>query len=96
MVYRYLYRPEFFLNKTQTEALVVVESGSLGTDPAFFGRTDPNFFIQQRDSCSHKKVVPLSEKSYDFFTATAVSYSGTAISHSATAVSRARIAIIIF
>ena len=38
--------------------------------------------IQQRDSCSQKKVVPLSEKSYDFF--------------SATAVSRARIAIIIF
>ena len=38
--------------------------------------------IQQRDSCSQKKVVPLLEKLYDFF--------------SATAVSRARIAIIIF
>ena len=37
--------------------------------------------IQQRDSCSHQKVVPLSEKLYDFF--------------SATPVSRARIAIII-
>ena len=45
--------------------------------------------IQPRDSCSHQKVVPLSEKSYDFFSATAVSYMGTAIS-------RARIAIIIF
>ena len=39
MVYRYLYRPGFFLNKTQTEALVVVESGSLGTDPAFLRKT---------------------------------------------------------
>ena len=38
--------------------------------------------IQQRDSCSQKKVVPLLEKLYDFF--------------SATAVSRARIAIIFF
>ena len=36
--------------------------------------------IRQRDSSSRQKAVRLLEKLYDFFTATAVSYSATAIS----------------
>ena len=49
--------------------------------------------IRQRDSCSHKKAVRLSKKWYDFFTATAVSYSGTANTATATAIPRAGTAI---
>ena len=44
--------------------------------------------IRPRDSCSRQKVLRLLEKLYDFFTATAVSYSATAIPCAGTAISR--------